>query len=162
VRYLNLDLSAIYVKVNSQWDSQARISVYLNRVIISQCKKMIRSQIVSEFYCICLWFDIWYKNIDGGRLVGHPYITSLWLGFPICEALTPKRVLHCSLALFCLLPGYYKLWISVNKGVQGSLCYLHPHFCVLKGVIAIQGIFVLYFMDPIQIIANIYLQSKLR
>ncbi len=67
-----------------------------------------------------------------GRLVGHPYIASLWLGFPICEALAPKSVLRQSLALFCLLPGH-KLWISVNKGVKGFLCYLCAHFCVWRG-----------------------------
>jgi len=41
-----------------------------------------------------------------GRLVRHPYIASLWLGSPICDALAPKRVLRRSLVLFCLLPGY--------------------------------------------------------
>ncbi len=52
-----------------------------------------------------------------GCLVGHPYIASLWLGFSICEALAPKRVLHRSLALFCLLPGYFQAFEnSVNKG----------------------------------------------
>ncbi len=66
-----------------------------------------------------------------GSLVGHPYLTSLWLGSPICDVLAPKRVLRRSLALFCLLPGY-KLWILVNKRVKWSLCYLHTHFCVWR------------------------------
>jgi hypothetical protein len=69
-----------------------------------------------------------------GCLVGHPYIASLWLGFSICEALKPKRVLGSSLALFCLLPGYFQAFgFSVNKGVQRSFCYLRTHSRVKMG-----------------------------
>jgi len=91
-------------------------------------------------------------------LVGHPYLASLLLGFSICEALAPKRVLRRSLALFCLLQGYFQLFgISVNKGVQRFLCYLRTHSRVWRG----SRHLVLYIMDPIQIIANIDLQSIL-
>jgi len=59
----------------------------------------------------------------------------------ICEVLAPKRVLHHSLALFCLLPWHFQASENlVNKGVQRSLCYFMRPFSCLNGVNAIQGI----------------------
>ncbi len=74
------------------------------------------------------------KEYQCGCLVGHPYIASLWLGFSICEAFTPKRVLRRRLALFCLLPGYFQAFDNlVNQRVQRSLCYLRAHSRVWRG-----------------------------
>jgi hypothetical protein len=101
---------------------------YLNRVIISQYKndkKLDSFRVILNMFVVQnLIQEYWW-----GHLVGYPYIASLWLRFPICEVLAPIRVLRHSLALFCLLPGY-KLRISVNKRVKGSLCYLRAHFRV--------------------------------
>ncbi len=56
----------------------------------------------------------------------------------ICEALAPKRVLHLSMALFCLLLSYFQASeSSVNKGVQRSLCYFTRPFSCLNRVNAI-------------------------
>jgi len=78
---------------------------------------------VSKFYWRCLWFEIQYNNNHGASLYS---LSVAWVS--ICEVLAPKRVLHCSLALFCLLPSYFKASENlVNKGVQRSLCYFtHP------------------------------------
>ncbi len=75
----------------------------------------------------------------------------------ICEVLAAKRVLRRSLALFCLLPSYFQASENlVNKGVQRSLCYFTLPFSCLNGVNTRH--FVLYIMDPIQIISNINLK----
>ncbi len=81
--------------------------------------------------------------------MGHPYIASLWLG-SLWGYLCLKRLEHC-------LPGFVLsvarlALISVNKGFH---CYLRTctHFCVWRGSMLYKA-FVLYFMDPIQIITN--------
>jgi hypothetical protein len=78
---------------------------YLNRVIIFRAAK---DKNLDGFKVLLDMFVVqnMIQEYQWGRLVGHHYKASLWLGFPICEALAPKRVLHHSLALFCLLPGY--------------------------------------------------------
>jgi len=88
-----------------------------------------------------------------GHLVGRPYIASLWLRFLRCDSRLK--------GFFALLPGFVlhvaRLALnSVNKRV--SLLFTHPFSC-LKGVSAIWGICVSYFMDPIQIIAKIHYKS---
>jgi hypothetical protein len=46
----------------------------------------------------------------------------------ICEALTPKRVLRRSLALFCLLPGYFQAFgFRLTKGFKGPFVILSAH-----------------------------------
>jgi hypothetical protein len=50
-----------------------------------------------------------------GSLVGHPYITSLWLGSPICDVLAPKRVLRRSLHGFVLFVATLQ---ALNFGFQ--------------------------------------------
>ncbi len=73
--------------------------------------------------------------------MGHPYITSLWLGSLALKCLSLNGVLHCSLALLCLLPSYFQAFEkSVNKGFKRSLCYFTRPFSCLNGVNAIQGI----------------------
>jgi len=69
-----------------------------------------------------------------GCLVGHPYIACLWLGFSICETLAPKRVLRRSLALFCLLPGYFQSFgFRLTKGFKGPFVILPTHSRVRRG-----------------------------
>jgi len=74
-----------------------------------------------------------------------------------CEALAPKRVLRCSMALFCLLPSHFQASENlVNKGVQKAPLLFYAPILVFEWGQCYTGHFVLYIMDPIQIIANIY------
>ncbi len=44
------------------------------------------------------------------------------------EALAPKRVLHSSLALFCVLPSYYQASENrLTKGFKGPFVNLRAH-----------------------------------
>ncbi len=103
---------------------------------------------VSEFYWECLWFEIWYKNIDGGCLVGPIYIASLWLGSLLGDSRLKGLeyrwrgfVLHVArLALISADKGLIIIYAPILM-IEGGQCY---------------KAFVFYFMDPIQIITNIY------
>jgi len=67
-------------------------------------------------------------DINWGCLVGHPYIASLWLGFPFEKRSCLKGVLRCSMALFCLLPSYIQASEnSVNKGFKVPFVILRAH-----------------------------------
>ena len=58
-------------------------------------------------------------------------------------------------ALSCVLPSYDQASeCRVTKGSK-TFCYSTRPFSCLNRVNAIQGVFVLYIMDPVQIIANI-------
>jgi len=73
--------------------------------------------------------------------VGHPYIASLWLGSLMLKRSHLKGVLHCSLALFCVLPSYYQASENrLTKGFKRIFCYSTCPFLCLNGVNAIQGI----------------------
>ncbi len=88
--------------------------------------------------------------------MGHPYIASLWLGFQFVKNV-PKRVLCHSLALFCLLPGYFQafgFWLT--KGFKVPFVILHAApILVFEWGQCYTRHFVLYIMDPVQIITNI-------
>ncbi len=123
---------------------------YLDNVIIFRVIQMIRIQMVSKFYTIISW----------GCLVGHPYIASLWLGFLFARRSRLKG--FCVIAWLCSVccQATFKLFgFSVNKGFKGSFCYfMCPFLCFLWGQCYTRD-FVLYIMDPIQIIINIHLLS---
>jgi len=89
--------------------------------------------------------------------VGHPYIASLWLGFLALKRSRLNGVLRRSLALFCLLPSYFQA--SENRLTKGSkvpFVILCAHSHVWMGSMYTRH-FVLYIMDPVQIIANIHI-----
>jgi len=57
------------------------------------------------------------------------------------EALTLKRVLRRSSALFCVLPSYYQASESrLTKGFKGPFVIITRPFSCLNGVNAIQGV----------------------
>jgi hypothetical protein len=86
--------------------------------------------------------------------VGHPYIASLWIVFSICEALAPKRVLRHSLcSVCCQATSSFGFWST--KGFKGPFVIYAP-ILVFEGGQCYTRHFVLYIMDPIQIIANIH------
>jgi len=86
--------------------------------------------------------------------VGKPYIASLWLGSLALKRSRLKGVLHRSLALFCLLPSYFQAsenWLT--KGSKGPFVIL-----VFEWGQCYRRHFVLYIMDPVQIIGNTHVQ----
>ncbi len=96
-----------------------------------------------------------------GCLVKHPYIASLWLGSLALRRLRLNRVLHRSLALFCLLPSYFQAFANrLTKGSKGPFVIYAPILVFEWGQCYTRH-FVLYIMDPVQIIANIYVTSFL-
>ncbi len=83
-----------------------------------------------------------------GDVCGLKYDTIIILGVPggapsyslsvawvsICEVLVPKRVLRCSLALFCFLPGYFQAFgFRLTKGFQVPFVILRTHSRVWMG-----------------------------
>jgi len=82
--------------------------------------------------------------------VGRPFIASLWLGSLRCDLHLKGFECRC-LALFCMC-----CQASFEFHYQRVCLGLTRPFSCLKGVNAIQITCVLYFMDPIQIVTNIY------
>jgi hypothetical protein len=83
-----------------------------------------------------------------GCLVGHPYIASLWLA--------PKRVLCLSLSFsVCCQATSSFLGFRLTKGLKDPFVIYAP-ILVFEGGQCYTRHFVLYIMDPIQIISNIH------
>jgi len=66
--------------------------------------------------------------------VGHPCITSLWLGSLALGRSRLKGVVRHSLALFCVLPGYDQAFENrLTKGFKGPFVNLRTHSRVWMG-----------------------------
>jgi len=78
-------------------------------------------------------FAVWKtgNRIIWGRLVGRPYITSLWLGSLKCVSrLKGFCVVAWLCSLCCQASSEFRLTIN---GVKGFHCYLRTHSCVWRG-----------------------------